>query len=76
MLREVRAAQLCIHTHALTRCDAVCRDHFTGKHHGQRFLPLIVYKYLSYLRRKGKLPAAEATAKCSVCQYRAASRAA
>ena len=45
------------YTRALTRGDAVCRDHFTGKHHGQRFLPLIVYKYLTYLRRKGKLPA-------------------
>ena len=48
------------------------RDHYTEKCYGQLFLPHAVYKFLSYLRRKGVIPAAEETAKCSVCQYRAA----
>ena len=52
------------------------RDHYTWTHHGQLFLPYIVYKYLCHLRRKEKLPPVAPTSKCSVCQYRAARRAA
>ena len=52
------------------------RDHYTWTHHGQLFLPYIVYKLLCHLRRKEVLPPAEPTSKCSVCQFRAARRAA